>query len=77
MAVDGVGRPGEVGACDDMESVVGAAVLEEGSLKEKSGTGPAECGLPKANGATVAAGAVVEIESRLSVVDEGVWPRDR
>ncbi len=33
---------GEVGACDDMESVVGGAVPEEGSLKEKFETGPAE-----------------------------------
>ena len=33
---------GEGGVCGDMESVAGGAVLEEGSLKEKFGTGPAE-----------------------------------
>lgn len=33
---------GMVGGCDDMERAVGGAVLDEGSLKEKFGTGPAE-----------------------------------
>ena len=38
----GLDDAGEVGACDDMESVVGGAVFEEGSLKEKFVTDPAE-----------------------------------
>ena len=33
---------GVVGGCDDMERAVGGAVFDEGSLKEKFGTGPAE-----------------------------------
>ena len=63
---------GKVWGCGDMVRVVGDAVLDEGSLKEKFGTGPAERGLPKANGGMVAAGAVVEIDARFSVADEGV-----
>jgi len=61
----------EAVGCDDIERVVEGAGAEEGSLKEKFGAGPTELGLPKANGVTVVAGAVVDIEARLSVVDEG------
>jgi hypothetical protein len=62
---------GEAGGCDDMERALGGAGPEEGSLKEKFGTGPTELGLPKANGVTVVVSVVVEIGARLSVVDEG------
>jgi len=58
--------------CDATERVVGGAVVEDGRLKEKFGTDPAECGLPKANGVTVVAGAVVEAAARPSVVGEDV-----
>ena len=62
---------GGAGGWDIVERVVGGAGAGEGSLKEKFGTSPTELGVLKVNGVTVVAGAVVEIEARLSVVDEG------
>ena len=64
---------GAVEGCDDVGRVVEGTELEDGSLKEKFETGPAEGSAPKVNGMTVVAGTVVE--SRLSVVDEGIWSR--
>ena len=61
---------GGAGGCDVIERVRGTGA-GEGSLKEKFGTSPTELGLLKVNGVTVVAGAVVEIEARLSVIDEG------